>query len=258
MDMKKSTSKSFSLRALSRRAGFSSFSLLPMILKGKRKISSDTLNKLIIVLKLKKKEAEYFEAMIMLNHAKDDQQRDRYFEKLRNIRPKIKVSELDQNQYDLFTKSFYGIIHQMVLLDDFEEDHEWIANRIFPPIKPLEAKEAISILIKLKLLKRNKEGKLEHTSKSIKTPNTVGTFEVYQYQYQMLIGAKKALVNLPANYRDVTSVMIPIPKSKMKEFKDKIASFREEIVDWISSNPTTRDEVYQLNIQLFPHTLKRK
>jgi uncharacterized protein (TIGR02147 family) len=258
MEFKKKANKSFSLRSFSRSAGFASVSLMPMLLKGQRKITTDTLHKLIQALKLNKKESEYFESLVYFNQCQDDEQRDHYFEKLRKLRPKTKANEINQSQYDFFTKTFYGVIHQMVLLKDFKEDYEWIAKRIYPTIKPNEVKHAIDIMIYLNLLKRNAEGKLEHTSESITTPEEVGTFEVYQYQYNMINGSKRALVNLPPHMRDITSVMLPVPKTHIKEFKEKIASFREEMVDWINALQTPYEEVYQLNIQLYPQTIKRK
>jgi len=142
----------------------------------------------------------------------------------------------------------------MILLPDFKEDYDWMAKKVFPAIKAGEVKHAIEVMLRLKLIKRNQSKKLEHTHQSLTTDAEVDSFEIFKYQSDLLGEAKNAMVSIPASQRDITSLTIAVPTQKLPEFKKRLQKFREGLVDWINRTDSGYDEVYQLNIQLYPVT----
>lgn len=247
----------FSFRYFARIAGLSSSGYLKMVMDGQRNLSPTSINQFTRALKLSKHEAAFFEALVLFNQAKTDQERDLYFERLVSLKQPVKLTGLAKDQYEYFSQKQFVIIREMVALPGFREDPEWIAKRLRPPIKPQEAEYALQVLLRLGLLKRDPEGKLVQADSSLTTPAEVTSLEVCQFHQSMLNDAKEAMFRVPPELRDITSVTVPIPQASLKEIKDRIKNFREEIISVLNKGGTGYDEVYQMNIQLFPVTNTR-
>lgn len=250
----KERNRHFSFRYFARIAGFSSPGFLKMVMDGQRNLTPESINQFCKAFKLNKKESAYFEALVLFNQAHSDRERDLYFERLTALKPPSGLKGLEKDQYEYFTQTHFVTLREMVALPDFREDPKWISERIRPKIKPKEVERSIEVLLRLGLLKRNAQGKLAHADTSITTPAEVDSAEIYNYHQTMLVEAKRALFEVPPSLRDITSLTIPIPKNSMSAIKEKIKSFREEIIDMINKGSADYHEVYQLNIQLFPVT----
>ena len=229
-----------------------------MILKGKRNITATSIHKLTKILKLNKKEAQYFENLVMFNQAKKDKDRDYYFNLLQETRPSQKLTLLQKNQLEFFSKKYIVVIHQMMLLPNFKGNSKWIAENLNPPVTQQEALYAFKVMKNLKLIEKDKDGNFQHTSNSITTDAETDSFHLYKFHREMLNDAKVALIEENPALCDITSLTIPVPKKSIPAFKKKIQGFRETIIDWINKGSEDFYEVFQLNIQLFPTTKTKK
>jgi len=79
---KKSANKSFSHRFVQEKIGFKSAGHFSQILSGRANISLIYIEKIVEFLKLNKKEASYFQNMVMFNQSKIHEEKRRYFEKI--------------------------------------------------------------------------------------------------------------------------------------------------------------------------------
>lgn len=244
----------FSFRFFARLAGFTSPGYLKMVMDGERNLSPASIGKCVKALKLSMKEASYFEALVLFNQASGDEERDHYFERLSALRPTTRLTGLQKDQLGYFTQKHYVVIREMIALPDFEEDPAWIAKRMNPPIKPKEAEEALQALERLGLIKRDPTGKLVQVDTSLRTDPEVNSIHVFHFHRGMLNDAKEAMLTVPAAGRDITALTIPIPKASLPTIKKRIQEFRESIVHYVNEGDQNFDEVYQLNIQLFPVT----
>lgn len=254
----KAAKKHFSFRYFSRIAGFGSAGYLKMVMNGDRNLSAASINQFARALKFSKRETAYFEALVLFNQASTDQERDLYFERLSSLKPPVKLQGIEKDQYEYFSQKYFVVIREMVALPNFKEDPKWIAKNVKPSIKPKEAAHAVEVLLRLGLLKRDDSGKLVQSDASLTTPAEVNSMEVYNFHQSMLNEAKKTMLTISPELRDITSLTIPIPKESLKEIKERIKSFREEIIDFINKGPQNYHEVYQLNAQLFPITKTQK
>lgn len=248
--------KPFSFRIFSKKAGFASPSYLKMVMEGQRNIIGDSIVKFARALKLSKKQMNYFTAMVSFNQATAEKDRDYHFKNLMSLRPLVRPRGIRKEEYEYFAKKYFVVAREMVDLPDFQEDPKWIASRFSPPIKPLEAKHAVEVLLRLGLLKR-KDGKLVQTDKSLTTPDVVKSIEAYLFHRTMLGEAKEAMVRFPPHRREIGSVTMPLSFAILPRIKKRIIEFQEEIIDIINEEGLTYDEIYQLNIQLFPVTHKK-
>lgn len=250
----KARNRYFSFRYFSRVAGLSSPSYLKMVMDGKRNLSPSSIHQFAKAFKLGRKETAYFEALVLFNQARTEKEKDLYFERLSALRPTGNLHGLEKDQYEYYTHKHFVIIREMVALPHFQDDPAWIAGRLSPPIKPKDVEHSIDVLTRLGLLKRDPTGKLVQCDASVTTPPEVVSIEVMQFHKAMINDAKDALFAVPPDQRDISAVTVPIPLKSIPELKQKLQTFREELVAMINKGDQNFDEVYQFNIQLFPVT----
>lgn len=254
----KETNHHFSFRYFARISGFTSPGFLKMVMDGERNLSPASINKLSKGVKLNPKEAAYFEALVLFTQSDNPKDRGLYFERLSSLKPHAKIQGIEKDQYEYFTQKHYVILREMVALPHFKEDPVWIAQHIETLIKPKDVEHALSVLMRLGLIKRNETGRLIQADASLSTPPEVNSVEVYNFHREMLDEAKEVMLKVPPEVRDVSSLTIPIPLESIKGIKEKIQNFRDQIMSDINKGSTNYHEVYQLNIQLFPVTTTKK
>lgn len=243
----------FSVRNFSRRAEIKAPTYLNLVIEGRRNLKSDTVNKFLRALQMSGREARYFETLVLFNQARNEKDRDLYLQRLVALRPQTKLTRLQKDQYAFYKFKYFLTIHQMAYLKDFRADPEWIAERVEPPLKPSVVAFALEALQRLKLLV-HRDGKLQPAEVSFSTPAEVSSIEIKQYHRNMVSDAKEALFEFDKEVRDFSSLTSPVPLSALPEFKKRIQDFREEINDWLNRRESEAEEVFQLNIQLFPLT----
>ena len=62
------------------------------------------------------------------------------YKKLIKFRPKDPLYELQDKQYDLFSDWHHIAIRELVNTIEFQEDPQWIAAQLDPPITPASAR----------------------------------------------------------------------------------------------------------------------
>jgi len=244
----------FSQRYLAKAAGLGSHSYIRMVLKGQRNLSPQSIAKFATAFKMNKKEASYFEALVFFNQATDTNEKEHYFEKLITIKPLHQISKIAREQYEYLINRHYVVIREMTAMKDFREDLEWIGEKLNPPAKPKEVERAIEVLLKLKLLRRDESGKLIHTRTALETAPDVLSLEIYNYHRTMLNEAMECMLNTPYQDRDFSAMTIPVAKNQIGAIQDILSKARAEIISLISRGKKEFDEVYQVNVHLYPLT----
>lgn len=244
----------FSYRYFARMAGLSSPGYLKMVMDGDRNLSPNSIHKFNTAFKHNKKEGAYFEALVLFNQAKNGEERELYLDRLRGLKPPAQVQGLEKDQFEYFTRKHFVVIREMVALPHFREDYEWIGKNLQPPIKAREVEHALEVLLRIGLVRRNENGKLVQSHASLSTPPEVASLDVFNFQKEMLDEAKNAFFTVKPALRDITSLTISIPQLALPLLKQRIESFRKEIIQMIETGNQDYFEVYQMNIQLFPVT----
>jgi uncharacterized protein (TIGR02147 family) len=240
----------FSYRAFSRQAGFSSPNFLQLVMEGKRNLSDDGIDRFVKGLRLSKEEARFFKHLVHFNQAKTDQERNRWYKKLATSKRYREIREIERAQFQYFSHWYNAAIRELVLLPDFQEDPEWIANTLRPKITVKEASEAIELLLHLGFLKRNRSGKLVQAERNISTAKEVHSLAIANFHRQMMKRAAESIERTSFDKRDISSLTIAVSQEKFKEAKRRIQEFRREL-NVLLSEDGEADAVYQLNFQIF-------
>lgn len=255
----KKTNNRFSYRYFSRLAGFSSPNFLKLVAEGQRNLTPASIPKFARGLALNDRERDAFETLVMMSLAKTDEERNRYFARLRRFgKSRGTVHRLQGAEYDLYSLWYVLPIRELLLHPDFTEDTGWIARRLYPRIKPSEAKKALSILEKTGLAKRDEDGRLRPADVKISTGPQVRSLAVRNFHRGMLELAASSLDGVAQDERDITSCTLNVTEEQYQQLRLHAQRFREEILEILGDAPPSgeRSEVYQLAIQMFPLTRK--
>lgn len=244
--------KHFSLRYFARITGFGSNGYLLMVMNGQRNLSAKSIALFNKAFKHTKKEAAYFEALVFYNQTDQGEQKERYLEQLIALRPAHAIGSMTKEQFECLTQTYFLSIRELAALPDFNEDPEWISENLRQKIKPSEAKHALQVLEKLKLLVRDEHGKLKHSDAMLETPLHAESLEILNYHRQTLTETKYAMLTAPYDEWDIASITIPMPKEAIPKVMEIMQKCREEIADYINKTHKDYHEVFQINMQLYP------
>lgn len=166
-----------------------------------------------------------------------------------------KVSQITKASYDYFSKWYYPAIREIVAFGNREYTAGEIAELVFPRISEKQVQEALDQLLLLGLIKKDEEGCWEQCDRHISTGREVRSKIVAQYHREMIQLASDSIERFSSSQRDITSLTFSIKAEKLEELKQLIAAFRDRIRSVLLEDESG-DQVLQMNIQLFPLTIK--
>lgn len=249
----KNSRASFSFRRFSQTAGFASPNFLKLVMDGKRNLTEDSLPKFMTGLRLNKQEQEFFRNLVFYNQAKTNEKKDYYYQRLIQSKKFSQLKPIEKHQYEYCSEWYHSVIRELVVSKEFDGTPEWLAGRIFPSITPPQARRSLETLEKLGFIKKNDEGKYQQSSPLVSTGSEVTSLALYNYHMNLLDVAKKALEQVPAEQRDMSSMTLGVAKSRVAQIKKMIQEFRQQVMKAVSTD-TSPEEVVQLSIQMFPLT----
>ena len=250
---RKATTPRYSHRLFARMAGFAAPNFLKLVIDGKRNLTSTSIAQVAKGFKLKKSEREFFENLVYMNQAGEMGEKDHYYRKMIAMMPKGTVKTIDRAQYDYFSRWYLPVIRELVVFGNRARSAEQIAAMLNPPVRARDVEGALERLMQLGLIRKDSEGRWEQSEALLRTEPEVKSVLIANYHREMIRMADAAIERFPAAKRDITALTLSINTERLGELKQKIAAFRQEILDNFAqdSNP---DQVIQINFQVFPVT----
>ena len=271
-EFRKEGQHGYSYRAFSKAAGFSSPNFLKLVIDGQRNISPDAIEKFIGALKLKGPMGEYFRALVKMNQAQDDNDKEKWFHHLKQLTPHSKRRSLQAENLQYLSHWLYPALLEMVHLKDFRFDPYWIARRLHSPVGMADIVSAWNFLLEEGFVEPNDQGGFNVTDSMVLSSDEVGSLAIRNYHRQMLTQASEALSNLPMAEREFGALTFILPSNAVDELKQKLKTFRKELHQWaiaaVAANETSAEAdgkgdrvdfdegVIQVNMQMYPHTRK--
>lgn len=243
----------FSQRSLTREAGLppSSSSLLPAVLKGRRKLSQNLRVRFGKAMRLSERDASYFDLLVQFNQAKGMAEKNFFFSQLSKFRSS-RASIVGGTQYRFFSKWYFSAVWNYFGIDQKTRHPGAIAANILPPITPAQAQEAIDLLLELGLIKKTASG-YAVAERHIYTEKDVQAQAARQHIQELMAIAARVFPDLPPEQRQYNALMFSISRDGFAAIKDRIRSFQEELREIIDRD-RGEDRVYTLTLQLFPNS----
>ena len=243
----KAKNPSFSLRALSRKAGLSP-AMTSRVLSGQRQVSIRLAKKIVVALMLDPQEQS--EILSLFPDPK----------KLRQAATNPVADEKTDSQYLQLTADHFRAIsewHYFAILSlfktkGFRSDAEWIAQRL--GLSAPVVTQALDRLKRLGIVTQDKKGKLARSPAPLRTTDDVMNLSVRKAHFESLELARKSLEIDSIDKRDFTSLTLAFPAERLNEAKVMIRKFEDEFDGTFEGGASLPTEVYRLCVSLFPLT----
>lgn len=247
----KRLNSSFSYQAFADKAGFKTKTFIYKVIKGKKALAKQGTIKIAGAMGLKKRETDYFRAMVNFNNEKNIDDKEYYFHQLQKLSKRLEVGIIRKNQYNYFQQWYIAVIRELVTILDWKNDYKSLAKAVNPPITPKQAKDAVKLLIDLKMIKKLPTGKYIQKNKSITTGDLVKSLAVQKFQKQCMELASTAIDRHKKEVRDISTLTVGISDKGFHKITQEIKDFRRKLVEIVQRDePVNR--VYHINFQLFP------
>lgn len=249
----KARNPAYSCRFIARHVGFRSASFFSQILKGRSNISLGMAARFAAFLKLKRKEVDFFEALVLFNQAKGHEEKKQGFERLMAFRSS-RVRIVGADQYEFYEKWYYTAIREALYFRPFQGNYEELAKLLSPPIKPAEARQAVALLLKLGMIKKNSQGRFVRSDAvSNSTGYEANAVAIQNFQLQTLALAGEAIDRFPREARSLSTLTFSLSPKGYQAIEEELKGFRRKLLQ-IAEGDQKEDAVYQVNFQVFPLT----
>jgi uncharacterized protein (TIGR02147 family) len=248
---KKASSRAFSYRSFSKRAGVSSPNYLKLVIEGKRSLSPKMAERFAHACGLDAEASRYFSHLVGFNQAKTSTERAQYYDKLTGFRRYQQAHKLELAHAAYYSEWFMPAIRELVALPQFREDPEWIADQLIPRISPVQAQRALDTLIQLKLVRRGAAGRLEQSDVLLSTGAETQGLHIVAFHRAMTQRAMEAIDLVSKPERDISSLTLLLGRGGLRLLKERVQQLRRELLD-LAALEKEPEQVLQLNLQLFP------
>jgi uncharacterized protein (TIGR02147 family) len=241
----------FSVRAFARRARIRSSNYLRLVIDGKRNLSREMAAQFASGCALGGAEAEFFCELVEYCQATTSADRTRSYERLARYRQFRAVRQLDGPQAEYHSTWYLPAIRELCRRPDFMEDPRWIARALLPRISPPQAKRALALLLRLGLLERDANGRLQQAAPLVTTGVGPLGHHIFNFHHMMLERAGHALDHVPHEEREVSCITVCVSDAQLRGLKQRVREFRRELLQQaeLGNEP---ERVVQINFQLFP------
>lgn len=254
---KKRSNPRWTFGRMAQALGLNSTSSITKVIHGEREPGPKLTSQLIRYFNFNPQEAAYFQDLIRLHKIKQDPRLSALLlEKIQKDHPNSNLRVLDNETFSVISNWYVLTIREMVKLDVFFEDANWISKRFHFKVTPTEATRAIELLLKTELLVRDAQGKLSLNDGRLHTNDDMSSEAIKRYHETMMEHAKAAIRMFPTEEREYQSSSLVLRADRIPEAKQLIRDFHDKFSRLLEEQGG--DLLAQLNVQFFPLIKKTK
>lgn len=221
------------------------------ILNGK-KLSSTFVERFINMFSFDSDETNYFRVLVQYNQADNPNERELFFEQLIALN-KTPKKYLYEQSYHYYKDWYNASIRAILNVYNFDgKNYSRLAKTLIPQITATQAKNAVKLLLELKLIEKNDDGFYKPTSNSLSTEEYVRNEVIKQYQVKCLECAKKVLVSDGQPPGVATTNTLSISKKGLEQIEKQIERFRSQVRSLVQNDDDPAETVYHMDILFFP------
>lgn len=247
---KKKKNPKYSYQVIANIAGFKAKSYFKGIIDGSRNLTTQSIPKMNKVLKLTDKQFAYFCDLVAFNHEKKNSVKSILFQKLLEYNQNNKAKIILAHQYDFYEKWYHHVIREIIEHVDFKEDYNLLANLVKPKISIRQARHSVSLLEKLRIIKRDENG-LRQNDEIISTGDEVQSVAIGNFHLQNLMLAGESIDTVPSVERDISNLILGLSDEGIPIVKKEIQKFRKKLLA-IAEQQKNVSRVYNVSFQMFP------
>lgn len=241
----------FSWREFSKIAGFTSSSYMKVVCDGKSKLSRIGVERTGAAMGLVGFEMEYFRAMVEFGQAATEEKKKAAYENMLAIAKVHKVRVLEGNLFEFYDSWQNPVVRELAPLMPGATPGE-IAKKCYPEMTAAEVQQSLNFLTKAGLLKKAGDSAFVQAETSITGTPDATRLALRGMHRQMSKLATPAL-DLPVEQRNFSGVTMGVSRESYERIVKVLDECRRQIIA-IAADDKNIDQVYRLNLQLFPLT----
>ena len=241
----------FSWREFSKIAGFTSSSYMKVVCDGKSKLSRIGVERTGAAMGLVGFEMEYFRAMVEFGQAATEEKKKAAYENMLAIAKVHKVRVLEGDLFEFYDSWQNPVVRELAPLMPGATPGE-IAKKCYPEISAAEVQQSLNFLTKAGLLKKAGDSSFVQAETSITGTPDATRLALRGMHRQMSKLATPAL-DLPVEQRNFSGVTMGVSRESYERIVKVLDECRRQIIA-IAADDKDIDQVYRLNLQLFPLT----
>jgi uncharacterized protein (TIGR02147 family) len=140
----------------------------------------------------------------------------------------------------------------MIQLRDQKDEAKWFKNRLIQKVSVTDIRESLGLLGRLGLAAVGVNKKWKALGTRIESPDQIQAAENARFHSSVLREGMDVLETYAPSERSFGSLTLSISKDKEEELKSEIARFGRMLAKKYQN--TEADEIFRLNIQLYPLT----
>lgn len=218
------------------------------IVKGRRDLSNSFINRFSELLELTTQETFYFRILVLYCQSKDAQEKELLFEQLVQLN-NTPEHRLEEESFEYYSHWYYSSVRALLDIYDFKSNYKQLSETLIPSITVEEAKRAIKLLKKLKLIEKNSNGYYKPTQNGITSGFKKNHHQVKKYQLQCLELAKLAVMDDDESAYKSSTFTVSISEKGYERIVERTTQYREEIDEIVNKDEDEDDRLYQINIQ---------
>ncbi len=238
----------YSVRGFARKVGLGSPNYLQLVIRGDRNLGTKFISRLSEALGHTKNESIFFQALIKFNSATDPVEKDHLFRRLLRFKAFKEVRRLSAHEYEIFSDWRNIALYEGLATEWSKKSPETMSQEL--GISKEELDRRFRMLESLNMI-REENGKWVKVDVAIDTEPQIQNLNIRNFHRQMLQKALEAVDNLSPAERSLGSMTLPLTEKTFRHIERRLNQLRAEIAS-LHSAEAGAENVYQLNIQLFP------
>lgn len=240
--------KEYSCRSFAAKAGLKAQSFIKLVIEGKRNLNADTAERVALALGLRKKEAEFFCQLVRFNQAKDLEEQNFYYQRLRRFARAELVQRRRVDTYELYSQWYHIPLYESFREEWQEVDVGGLARLL--GLRDYQVHSSMGLLERLSLIERE-GGRVRRRDAVIETPDEFSSLLVRNFHSEMGELAVRRLGELEQREREFRAVTFALSEESFEKLRVLLQEFSTQVGVDFSSDPSPK-KLCQLNIQLFP------
>lgn len=241
----------FSWREFSKITGFSSCSYMKVVCDGKSKLSKIGIERVGAAMGLAGFEMEYFRAMVQYGQAESAEAKKDAFRKMLAVAKVHKVRVLEGDLFAYYDSWRNPVVRELAPLMPGATPGD-MAKMCYNETSAQEVRESLDFLTRSGLLKKT-DGDIFELAETSVTGTPDATRLAMRGMHRQMAELATPALDLPKDERNFSGVTMGVSKETYGRIVDVLDECRKKIIA-IAAEDKNIEQVYRLNLQLFPLT----
>ena len=202
------------------------------------------------LLGLKGRDGELFEILVAASRTKSKTKKDKLY-KMALALQDVSLRKLNSNEILFLSRWWIPVIRAIIEINGGKADIHTLAKQITPAISEDQVKEAIQVLKDLKMITPLASERYAVTTVNFTSAGASKISAIRSYQNQLLTLAQNALVNVPPDERNISSVLACVDDECFEDLIEMTREFRRQVQKRVA-DVAVPHKVMQFIFSLYP------